>query len=152
VVAPQPLQLTPAQRTTIYRTIIPQSRGRKPIIRERIVTEPVAPVAPPVGRVVVPAEPTTVGEGYVTAPDDYTYVEEPSYVPAPREAYVPAPPAYQYTYAVGTRVPATARLAPLPRTVVATNPTLRPYRYMTFRGRVLLVDPATSTVVADVTP
>jgi len=33
-----PLALTPAQRTTIYRTIIPQGRGRGPIVRERIVT------------------------------------------------------------------------------------------------------------------
>src|SRR5438132_13607288 len=40
-----PLALTPAQRTTIYRTIIPQGRGRGPIVRERIVTESVAPVA-----------------------------------------------------------------------------------------------------------
>src|SRR5262245_1045005 len=42
VTAP-PLALTPAQRTTIYRTIIPQGRGRGPIVRERIVTESVAP-------------------------------------------------------------------------------------------------------------
>ena len=38
-VATQPLALTPRQRTTIYRTIIPQGRGRAPIMRERIVTE-----------------------------------------------------------------------------------------------------------------
>src|SRR5688572_25586195 len=37
VVATQPLALTPTQRTTIYRTIIPQGRGRGPIVRERIV-------------------------------------------------------------------------------------------------------------------
>src|SRR5215471_5234387 len=30
VVDEQPLALTPAQRTTIYRTIIPQGRGRGP--------------------------------------------------------------------------------------------------------------------------
>jgi len=43
IIAGQPLQLTPAQRTTIYRTIVPQGRGRAPIVRERIITEPVAP-------------------------------------------------------------------------------------------------------------
>src|SRR5258705_10514569 len=42
----QALQLTQAQRTTIYRTIVPQGRGRAPIVRERIVTEPVGPVPP----------------------------------------------------------------------------------------------------------
>ena len=39
------LALTPIQRTTIYRTIIPQGRGKGPIVRERIVTETVAPAA-----------------------------------------------------------------------------------------------------------
>jgi hypothetical protein len=38
------LQLTPSQRTTIYRTIVPQGRGRAPIVRERIVIEPAAPM------------------------------------------------------------------------------------------------------------
>src|SRR5947199_39773 len=50
-----PLALTPAQRTTIYRTIIPQGRGRGPIVRERIVTEPVVP-APVVRERVAPAD------------------------------------------------------------------------------------------------
>ena len=43
-VVTQPVPLTQAQRTTIYRTIIPQGRGRGPIVREQIVTEPVAPM------------------------------------------------------------------------------------------------------------
>ena len=42
-VVAQPLPLTQAQRTIIYRTIIPQGRGRGPIVREQIITEPVAP-------------------------------------------------------------------------------------------------------------
>ena len=45
-VATQPLPLTQAQRTIIYRTIIPQGRGRGPIVREQIITEPVAPAVP----------------------------------------------------------------------------------------------------------
>jgi hypothetical protein len=94
--------------------------------------------------------------GYVGRPDGYpyddAYVEPPAaefYEPAPRIAPSVAP--RSYTYAVGTRVPESVRLAPLPRLVVAQNPTLRPYRYMVFRDRVLLVDPETSTIVADVT-
>src|SRR5262247_857358 len=35
--------LTPGQSTTIYRTIIPQGRGRALIVRERIVIKPVVP-------------------------------------------------------------------------------------------------------------
>jgi hypothetical protein len=107
-----PLALTPAQRTTIYRTIIPQGKGRGPIVRERIVTETVAP-AP------------TVRERVVTQP------------------------AAEYT--VGSRVSDAYALAPLPQAVVTTVPAARSYRYMVINNRLLLVDPATGVVVADVT-
>jgi len=78
VVVTQPPALTQAQRTTIYRTIIPQGRGRGPIVRERIVTEsvPAAPVVRErvVGRPVVAdyaADYTVgsrVGDAYALAP------------------------------------------------------------------------------------
>lgn len=121
-VSAPPLALTPAQRTTIYRTIIPQGRGREPIVRERIVTESVAPVAPVARERIVnpPAGP----------------------------AYAPAASAYAYT--VGSRVGDAYALAPMPRTVAATVPAVRPYRYMVINNRLLLVDPATGIVVAEV--
>jgi hypothetical protein len=112
VVATQPLALTPTQRTTIYRTIIPQGRGRGPIVRERIVTETMAP-APVVEERVV--------RGAVAA-----------------------------DYVVGSRVSDAYALAPLPRAVVNTVPAVRSYRYMVVNNRLLLVDPATGFVVADV--
>jgi len=112
-VSAPPLALTPAQRTTIYRTIIPQGRGREPIVRERIVTESVAPVAP------------------VT-----------------RERIVNPPAAS--AYAVGSRVGDAYALAPMPRAVAATVPAVRSYRYMVINNRLLLVDPATGIVVAEV--
>jgi hypothetical protein len=113
VVVTQPPALTQAQRTTIYRTIIPQGRGRGPIVKERIVSESVAP-AP------------VVGERVVTQPAvaDYT---------------------------VGTRVRDAYALAPMPQAVVATVPNVRSYRYMVINNRLLLVDPATGYVVADMT-
>ena len=110
VVGRPPLALTPAQRTTIYRTIIPQGRGRGPIVKERIVSESVAPV---------------VGERVVT------------------------PPAVA-DYTVGTRVRDAYALAPMPQAVVATVPNVRSYRYMVINNRLLLVDPATGIVVAEV--
>jgi len=135
VIIGRPLQLTPAQRTTIYRTIIPQRRGRAPIVRERIITEPVAPVV------------QDYAYGYNGYDADYAYVPPP----APR-AIVTPPGAYgDYAYAVGARVPATVRLMPLPPAVVAEVPAVRPYGYMQYFDRVLLVDPVTSTIVADVT-
>src|SRR5262249_8846559 len=127
----EPLQLTPAQRTTIHRTIIPQGRGRAPIVRERIVTEPAVP---------------TVRERIVTRPiDDYDY----DYAYAPRRV-APADAYYHQADAVGSRVPPTVRLEPLPPALVAEVPVVRPYRYMRYFDRVLLIDPVTSVVVADV--
>ncbi len=107
------LALTPTQRTTIYRTIIPQGRGKGPIVRERIVTETIAPA--PVVRERVVTEPATV---------DYT---------------------------VGSRVTDAYALAPMPAPLVRTVPAVRSYRYMVINNRLLLVDPATGIVVADMT-
>jgi hypothetical protein len=87
VVTAPPRALTPAQRTTIYRTIIPQGRGRGPIVREQIVTESIAP-APAVRERIAPA-------------------------PAVRERIAPATSAY--AYAVGSRVADAYALAPMPR-------------------------------------
>jgi hypothetical protein len=134
VIARPPLQLTPTQRTTIYRTIMPQGRGRAPIIKERIVLEPVPTPAPVVReRVIQPVE----VDGYLPTPG------------VPRRI-VAQPDGYQdYALAVGERVPATTRLAPLPPAVVAEVPATRPYRYIVINNRLLLIDPATSTVIAD---
>lgn len=112
-VTAQPLALTPRQRTTIYRTIVPQGRGRGPIVRERIVTETVAP-------------PPAVRERVMTRP-------------------------FVADYPVGSRVADAYALAPLPSTAVASVPAARPYRYMVINDRLLLVDPATGIVVADIT-
>ena len=116
VVNTLPLALTPTQRTTIYRTIIPQGRGRGPIVRERIVTETVAPAAPVV-------QERVVREPVVAAAD----------------------------YVVGARGTDAYALAPMPRAVVETVPSVRSYRYMVINNRLLLVDPVTMVVVADVT-
>ena len=170
VIAGQPLQLTPAQRTTIYRTIIPQGRGRGPIVRERIVTEPVAPAPIVRERVVAPADTYAYGYDYnayayspapvvreriVRQPDAYDYgYDSYAYSPPLARERIVRPPAdvYQdYAFAVGTRVPASVQLAPLPRAVVTEVPAVRSYRYMVINNRLLLVDPATSIVVADLT-
>jgi hypothetical protein len=114
VTAPAPLALTPAQRSTIYRTVIPQGGGRGPIVKERIVTE------------TVPA-------------------------PVVRERVVTQPATPTYAYSVGSRVTDAYALAPLPQSVVATVPAVSSYRYMVINQRLLLVDPATGYVVAEVT-
>ena len=133
--AVQPLQLTPNQRATIYRTIVPQGRNRSPIVRERIVIEPVAP---------------TVRERIVTQPSEtYAYDEDAYAYAAPSRRVVVTPDAYgDYAY-VGARVPPAVRLAPFPQTVVADVPVLRSYRYVNYGNRVLVVDPSTNMVVGE---
>lgn len=87
VVTTEPLQLTPVQRQTVYRTIV----------RERVVA---------------PSQPTV-------------------------------------EYRVGTRVPQDTQLYAVPDTVAVEVPAIRSYKYMVVNNRVVLIDPATSEVVAE---
>ena len=64
-----------------------------------------------------------------------------------REPVEVAPPAVEYR--VGTRVPRGARLDAVPRDVAVEVPAVRSYKYMRVNNRVVLVDPATSEVVAE---
>ena len=70
--------------------------------------------------------------------------------PVARERTVNPPAASAYAYTVGSRVGDAYALAPMPRTVAATVPAVRSYRYMVINNRLLLVDPATGIVVAEV--
>ena len=127
-----PLSLTPAQRTTIYRTIVPQGRGKQPIVRERVVTETVGSGG-------------AVRERIVTEP---TVRERVVVDPITRERVVTTPTEVEYV--VGDRMPNTVRLNSFPERVVREVPMTSGYRYMVVNDRVLLVDPATSTVVAEI--
>lgn len=86
VVTTQRLELSPAQRQTIYRTIVAR-----------------------------PAEPASA----------------------------------TVEYRVGARVPATAQLYAVPEEVAVEVPAVKTYKYMVVNRRVVLVDPATSEVVAE---
>ncbi len=90
-------------------------------------------------------DPYAYRDGY--ARDAYAY--EPRYQ---QRRYVVEPDAYSANaYVVGARVPVATRLAPMPPALVADVPAIRSYRYMTVGSRVLLVDPDTGVIVADVT-
>ena len=136
VAAPPPLVLAPAQRQVIYRTLV----------QEQVVpAAPSVPGYPPFpppavpARTVVVAPSETTGYGVATPAD--TIDEEVYGEPAPA-----------VTYRVGSVLPASVEVAPLPGPAAVAVPAVRPYRYTTIDGRVLLVDPATNTVVADITP
>ncbi len=143
----RPLILDRAQRAVVYRTIVQQQVVPPPVA--------VAPVPPPgyppypapaygARPVVTPVE--TTGYGLAPAPDevdDVTITEAPA-------AYPAAP--YPARYVVGSRLPVGVVATPLPVAAAVEVPAVRPYNYVTLGGRVLLIDPVTNTVVADVTP
>jgi hypothetical protein len=136
----QPLLLEPAQRRVVYRTIVQQ---------QVVPAVPVAPAGyPPYPapayqpRTVVVAPSAATGYGW-TAPAadlDQDYVDT-------------APPvAPVYRTRIGAVLPASVVVAPLPASAAVQVPAVQPYGYATVDGRVLLVDPASNTVVADITP
>ena len=60
-----------------------------------------------------------------------------------------APAQATVTYRVGMHVPPTAQLYAVPQTVAVEVPAVQSYKYMMVNGRVVLVDPSTSEVVAE---
>jgi hypothetical protein len=63
------------------------------------------------------------------------------------ESVAPAPPTVEYR--VGARVPESVRLYSVPQEVAVEVPAIRAYKYMVVNDRVVLIDPATSEVVAE---
>ncbi len=62
---------------------------------------------------------------------------------------VAAQPQATVEYRVGTRIPVSTQLYTVPQEVAVEVPAIRSYKYMVVNGQVLLVDPATSEVVAE---
>lgn len=61
------------------------------------------------------------------------------------ERVAPARPTVEYR--VGTRVPESVQLYAVPQEVAVEVPAIRSYKYMVVNNRVVLIDPATSEVV-----
>jgi len=64
-----------------------------------------------------------------------------------RERVDPAPPTVEYR--VGARVPESVQLHSVPQAVVVEVPAIKTYKYIVVNNRVVLIDPATSEVVAE---
>jgi hypothetical protein len=85
----------------------------------------------------------------VTGPVQLTPVQRQTiYRTIVRERVVPAPPTVEYR--VGTRVPPSVQLYSVPQEVALEVPAIQTYKYMVVNNRVVLIDPATSEVVAEV--
>jgi hypothetical protein len=103
-----------------------------------IITEPGPPVVtfqPPI--VLTPTQRQVIYQNIVREP----VVQEQVTIGAPAPVV---------EYRVGARVPANVTLRPIPQRVVTEVPTVSPYRYMVINNRTWLVDPATSTIIAEV--
>ena len=132
----RPLILSAPQRRVIYQNILQQ----------QVVAAPVVPAATE-ELLAYPPVPTVIQPGAVTG---YAVPYPAQALPAyPPSAYASAP--YPVATTVGTALPASVRLSPMPPTVVMQVPQARRYSYAVVNNRVLLVDPVTGTIVADVT-
>jgi hypothetical protein len=156
--------LPASAQTWINEPDVPRARVYEPraYYEPRVYESPAyespdyAPVvsAPPVA--LTPAQRTTIyrtiiPQGRGRGPIVREQIVTESVAPAPVVRERTAPAASAYAYAVGSRVTDAHALAPMPQAVVATVPAARSYRYMVINNRLLLVDPATGIVVAEVT-
>ena len=121
----EPLLLSADQRDVVYREIVNTRVAPGPTG----VLAPFSPVLPPAPPLTTQVIETGPGAAMVATP-----------APVMRTAYV-----------VGSRLPPDVRLIELPQTAVAQVPAMAPYAYAMVEDRVLLVDPQTGIIVADVT-
>jgi hypothetical protein len=97
---------------------------------------------------VITREPVQTETVVTTAPLQLTPVQRQTvYRTIVRERVQPAAPTVEYR--VGTRIPQTTTLYSVPQSVAVEVPAVRSYKYMVVNNRVMLVDPATSEVVAE---
>jgi len=141
-----PADLRAASRQTVTRTVT--TRTPAPLILNadersviyRTIAEPdMLPVSAPV---------SPLAAMFPPPPPARTF---PQPLLAPGAAVVTSAPVatVQQSYLVGSRLPAGVELIALPDTVVDQIPSIAPYAYATLNGHVLLVDPRTGLIVAD---
>ena len=98
---------------------------------------------------VITREPVESRTVVTTGPVQLTPVQRQTiYRTIVRERVAPAPPTVEYR--VGVRVPESVQLYSVPQEVAVEVPAIRAYKYMVVNNRVVLIDPATSQVVAEV--
>ena len=97
---------------------------------------------------VIVSEPVQTGTVVTTAPVQLTPVQRQTvYRTIVHERVQAVQPTIEYR--VGTRVAPTTQLYAVPESVAVEVPTVQSYRYMLVNNRVMLVDPVTSEVVAE---
>lgn len=147
IVTGGPLDLSPAERAAVYRTLVgrPAPRivvtdpaPRAPVVTQRIVTgpaytRPLVTAVPDDDDIDVVADMPPVSRGIVSVP----------------ETTGAAIPAERVELVVGSRVPRSVPLYDIPASAAAAAPAIGQYRYALMDDRVYLVDPADSVIVAE---
>ena len=95
---------------------------------------------------VITREPVESRTVVTTGPLQLTPVQR-HYRTIVRERVAPAAPTVEYR--IGARVPESVQLYSVPQAVAVEVPAMRAYKYMVVNDRVVLIDPATSEVVAE---
>ena len=151
VVTAPTVAIGPTQRTVVSRTIIPQRRGRAPIVKERIVSETygrrpeVIDYAPGPATAAYAYAPTPAAAAYAYAPPR-AVTSAYALAPLPRPV-VTRPAVVEYAPSVTSAY----ALAPIARPVVTTVPAVVP-SYGYYYDRSLLVDPVTGVFLEDRLP
>jgi Protein of unknown function (DUF1236) len=152
------LALTPAQRQIVYRTVVrrevyPRAAVRPaypPVVAQTEVVEP-APRSYPLRTIYPFQNDNPYDNNYAYRPyDEGRYVYQ-RYDQSYPNGYVYQRVPTRAAYVVGSRIPESVPLVAVPESVAIQVPATRPYSYAVIDGRVYLVDPVTSTIVADVT-
>jgi hypothetical protein len=135
--------LTAAQRSRIYQTVVRERVVPRTVITERTVLPGTIPlIGAPVAREQI------VTERLVTVPPARETFGAAPFVTAPAGVERVVTEA-EAELMVGSRIPATVPIYALPETLVRQIPTVQPYRYAIVDDRVLLVDPVTNVIVAE---
>jgi hypothetical protein len=170
------LVLNPAQRQLIYRSVVQREAYPAPVPAGPPVVAQTDVYAPPPASSYYPArtfyptdDPYYGSSGYspyrdyAYGPDryrDYAYgpdrYRDYAYGPDPYRDYRdPYHTGYRQEViplVVGARIPPSVPLVAVPDPIVARIPATRDYSYAVIDNRVFLVDPATSLIVAEITP
>ena len=169
IVARAPIDLTPAQRTTVYRSLAQQPVAVAAPARVVTVAPPqtviaappaavvateseeiVATVPPAVVTALPPAVVTTAPPAVVATLPQRVVTRVPSDVVATEVVTTPAPLApVTVHYRIGAPLPQSIPIYDMPPRIAATIPSVRGYRYAMIDDRVLVVDPSSGVVVAE---
>ena len=116
----EPVSLTQGERSVLYRTIVREQIVPVPVITERIVPSSGEPATAPIVAGPQPTGPIATGRATTAA-----------------------------AYSVGVQLPANVPLFAIPESAALQVPVVRRYSYAFINDRVLLVEPLTGIVVAE---